>query len=104
MVARVTVTLPEDLLAKLDAIAAGDDVTRSDVVREAAAVYVAQCESGAVARARAAAVTDGVSWLETIAAEEPRDPRPGIEILREIRGEGAVEGAPIQPGPHGGLE
>lgn len=95
MVARVTVTLPEGLLARLDAIADDEDVTRSDVVREAAARYVTGYDSGIVAREREAAVGSGVAWLEAIAVGTPESAPPSLEMLRELRGE-TVEGAPIE--------
>jgi predicted transcriptional regulator len=97
MVARVTVTLPDALLARLDAIAGDESVTRSDVVREAAAGYVTSYESGLVAREREASVASGLSWLEEIAHREPADPRPTLEILRELRAEPETMGRPIEP-------
>lgn len=97
MLVRVTVTIPEDVLARLDRIAEEKGVSRSDVVREAAAGYVTQLEAGRAAREREAAVEEGVGWLESLAARPPKDARPSIEILRELRGEDAALGGPIEP-------
>jgi predicted transcriptional regulator len=85
MVTRVTVTLPDGILERLDAVATEEDMSRSEVVREAAVGYLTARESGAESRARAAAVTDGLSWLETVARRPSADPRPSLEILRETR-------------------
>lgn len=97
MTIRVTVTLPDDMLDRLDAVAGEEGLTRSDVVREAAAGYLTARVSGEEARTRRAAVDDGVAWLRRIAAEPPLDPRMSLEILREVRGESRDPGAPIEP-------
>jgi Arc/MetJ-type ribon-helix-helix transcriptional regulator len=96
VVARVTVTLPDDVLERLDAVAADEDTSRSEVVREAAVSYLATRESGAETRARAAAVTDGLAWLEDVARKPSADPRSTVDILRETRelDGGLVESAP----------
>jgi predicted transcriptional regulator len=88
VVARVTVTLPDDVLERLDAVAADEDTSRSEVVREAAV--------SAETRARAAAVTDGLAWLEDVARKPSADPRSTVDILRETRelDGGLVESAP----------
>ena len=93
MTARVTISLPNDLLARLDAIAESESLTRSDVVREAAGAYITAHASGQEAARRLCAVEDGIAWLKEIAAQPSLDPRPGLEILRELRGE-AGEGEP----------
>jgi predicted transcriptional regulator len=85
MVTRVTVTLPDEVLQSLDAVAAHEDMSRSEVVREAAVSYLAARESGAESRARSAAVIDGLAWLDTVAHKPSSDPRPSLEILRETR-------------------
>ncbi len=97
MVVRVTVTLPEDILGKLDAIARDESVTRSDVVREAAADYVVSHAESMVSKRREAAVLDGLAWLEGIALRTVSDTRPSLEILRELRGTRSLAGDPIRP-------
>ena len=93
MTARVTISLPDELLASLDAIAQSESLTRSDVVREAAGAYITAHAGGQEAARRRCAVEDGIAWLKEIEAQPSLDPRPSLEILREIRGE-AGEGRP----------
>ena len=85
MTARVTISLPDDLLAQLDVIAASESLTRSDVVREAAGVYITAHADGLEAARRLRAVEDGITWLREIAAQPSLDPRPSLEILHEVR-------------------
>ena len=85
MTARVTISLPDDLLAQLDQIASSESLTRSDVVREAAGHYLASRTSGAEDLRRRAAVEDGIEWLRQVATLPALDSRPSLEILREIR-------------------
>jgi predicted transcriptional regulator len=87
MTARVTISLPEDLLAQLDSIAASESLTRSDVVREAAGAYLTARASGSEATARRQAVEDGIAWLREVVARPADDTRPSLELLREVRGE-----------------
>jgi len=87
MTARVTISLPDDLLARLDAIAENESLTRSHVVREAAGAYITAHADGLEATHRLRAVEDGVAWLREIAAQPSLDSRPSLEILREVRGE-----------------
>ena len=87
MTARVTISLPDDLLAQLDAIARDESLTRSDVVREAAGTYLASRASGSEAAQRLQAVEEGVTWLKQIAAQSADDSKPSLDVLREVRGE-----------------
>lgn len=87
MVVRVTVTLPDDVLAALDGIASDEGVTRSDVVRDAAATYLEGRKLSTEAEARRRAVEEGLAWLEELDHEPRLDDRPSLEILREIRGD-----------------
>ena len=87
MTARVTISLPDDLLAQLDAVAQDESLTRSDVVREAAAGYLASRASGSEAAQRLKAVEDGIVWLKQIAAQPNDDSRSSLELLREVRRE-----------------
>jgi predicted transcriptional regulator len=97
MTARVTISLPDDLLAQLDQIASSESLTRSDVVREAAGHYLASRTSGAEDVRRQAAVEDGIEWLRQVAELPAVDARPSLEILRELRrdsggGESGMDG------------
>jgi predicted transcriptional regulator len=85
MTARVTISLPDDLLAQLDQIASSESLTRSDVVREAAGHYLASRTSGAEDARRRAAVEDGIEWLHQMAELPAADARPSLEILHELR-------------------
>lgn len=83
--ARVTISLPDTLLVKLDELAEEEGVSRSELVREASAHYVTHRGEEAVALTRREAIEDGVQWLEAISTEPAIDDRPSIEILRELR-------------------
>jgi predicted transcriptional regulator len=93
MVARVTVTLPEAVLDELDSVARVEGVTRSDIVREAAAVYLSQREHDLASRARREAVQDGLLWLESEAGRVPGDAPSSLELLREVRADGGGAGS-----------
>lgn len=92
MTARVTISLPDDLLSQLDAIAESESLTRSDVVREAAGNYLASRASGSEAAARLQAVEDGIAWLRQVANEPTADSRPSLDVLREVRGDSSGTG------------
>lgn len=85
MVTRVTVTLPDDVLLELDGVADEEGVTRSEVVREAAATYLAGRGASRAARLRQEAVTDGIAWLEQLSLKHAADGESSLEVLREIR-------------------
>jgi hypothetical protein len=87
MAARVTISLPEALLAQLDAVAESESLTRSDVVREAAGEYLIARVRGTEAEARRSAVEDGIAWLRDAAARSTAPDTPSLELLREVRGE-----------------
>jgi len=103
MTARVTISLPDELLAQLDLIAERESLTRSDVVREAAGQYLATRASGTEAALRQQAVEDGIAWLRQVADKQGIDERRGLEILREIRGDSAgSSNRPADVGSGGG--
>ena len=83
--ARVTISLPDALLGKLDELAEGEGISRSELVREASAHYVVHRGEEAVALVRRKAIEDGIQWLEKISVEPAIDDRPSIEILRDLR-------------------
>lgn len=87
MAARVTISLPEELLARLDAVAESESLTRSDVVREAAGQYLTARAHGSEAAARKHAVEDGIAWLRDAAGRSAAADTPSLELLREVRGE-----------------
>ena len=83
--ARVTVSLPDALLVKLDELAEGEGISRSELVREASAHYVVHRSEKAEAHTRREAISDGLQWLQEISTEPAIDDRPSIEILRDLR-------------------
>jgi predicted transcriptional regulator len=101
---RVTITLPADVIAQLDEIAETRGMSRSSVVREASARYIA----GERERDRAAqlttATTDLLGFLDELQTAPVIDDRPVLEILRELRGgpleePAARDAAPDDPAP-----
>lgn len=86
MVAKVTVSLPEDLLARLDAEADSLGVSRSLLVQEATASYLGKNADERAAEVRKARVRAAIQGMREMAARNPRlDGRNSLEILREIR-------------------
>lgn len=83
MYAKVTVSLPEDLLAAIDSDALREGTTRSGLVQEAAEEYLARKSSAAEERYRRGMAA--VSAMREMARLPSRDPRPSLEILRELR-------------------
>ena len=96
--ARVTISLPNALLVRLDELAEEGGLSRSELLREASAHYVTHRKEEAEVLARREAIEDGVQWLEAISAEPMVDDRPSIEILRELR---ETDGAFVRLGPTG---
>ena len=95
MPARVTITLPEPMLERLDSIAEAEGLTRSDVVREAASSYLAGRDLEGARAARSAAVAEGVAWLEQTASLIPAEIPSSLDLLREVRAEAGGVGAPL---------
>ena len=96
MAARVTITLPEGVLDQLDTIAREEGVTRSEVVREAAAHYLTAHATRTEADARKRAVDDGILWLEGLAMAGSGEPdEDSLVVLRELRGSEAA-GTPLE--------
>jgi predicted transcriptional regulator len=86
MVAKVTISLPEALLARLDAEAAEAGTSRSFVAQEAMASYLAQSVEQREAAARLAKADELLERLRHFwDGVEIRDGRPSLEILREVR-------------------
>jgi predicted transcriptional regulator len=100
MPARVTVTIPESLLARLDSIAETEGVTRSDVVREAAASYLTERDRRLALMARREAVEEDLRWLEQLATRVPSGTPPSLDLLQEIRADAGGRGEPVaRPAP-----
>ncbi|MBA4370665.1 MAG: hypothetical protein C0418_03690 [Coriobacteriaceae bacterium] len=85
MAERITITLPAKLVTELDALAERDGLSRSAVVREASARYVAGARQAEAAERRRTATDELLAFLEELRASPALDGRPGLEILREVR-------------------
>ena len=87
---RVTITLPADLVAQIDAIAQSRVASRSSIVREASAQYIAATQAQLHEQQLSAATDDLISFLDELQAAPVLEDRPVLEILRELRG-GALD-------------
>ena len=86
MTARVTISLPDDLLARLDADAAKHGVARSELVQESIAQYLGKSVDERAAEARKRRMLDALEGMRSFhVGREIRDDRPSLEILREVR-------------------
>lgn len=86
MVAKVTVSMPEELLAKLDAEAASLGRSRSLLVQEATATYLGKTEEERVEEARRVRILGAIEKMRHFEdGAVIHDDRPSLEILREIR-------------------
>lgn len=86
MTARVTISLPDELLAALDAEAEALGRPRSELVQEATASYLGKSAEERAAEARRARMLRALEGMRTFhVGRELRDGRPTLEILREIR-------------------
>jgi Arc/MetJ-type ribon-helix-helix transcriptional regulator len=86
MRAKVTISLPEELLAKLDAEATTLGVSRSELVQEAAGTYLGQTQEERAEEARKTRMRNAIERMRTLEDRYPvLDDRPSLEILREIR-------------------
>lgn len=93
MVRKVTISLPDDLLDRIDAEAAERGESRSLIVQEASAAYLSQTVEERAQQARRARIDAAIRTMKRIAAKPSMDPRPSLEILREIRE--THDGAPL---------
>ena len=91
MVRKVTISLPDDLLGEIDAEAEAVGSTRSGIVQEASAHYLAHARDERSVAQRRAQADDLIGWLEELAARPQLDSRPSLEILREVRGDSLGE-------------
>ena len=86
MVARVTVSLPDDMLARLDNEARAVGVPRSELVQESLAAYLGKSAEERASEARRARMQRAFEGMWTMQDRyEVRDDRPSLEILREVR-------------------
>ena len=86
MTSRVTISLPDDLLARLDADAADQGVARSELVQESIASYLSKSASERTDETRRRRMLDALEGMRTMHERYPvADDRPSLEILREVR-------------------
>lgn len=93
---KIAIAISEDVLEKLDALIEETGASRSAVIQEATAEYVARISARAhdeAYRARAlAAIEDMKAIAAEIEVENPGGPS-SLEILRELRGTGGGPGS-----------
>ena len=86
MTARVTISLPDELLARLDAEADAAGVPRSELVQESLATYLGKTADERERDSRRARALAALESMRTFHERYPiDDDRPSLEILREIR-------------------
>ncbi|MBS3957014.1 MAG: CopG family transcriptional regulator [Clostridiales bacterium] len=86
MTAKITISLPDDLFARLDAEAAESGVSRSELVQESLASYLGKTREERACAARRARMLEALEGMRTFhVGREIRDDRPSLEILREVR-------------------
>ena len=86
MTARVTISLPDDLLARLDADAEALGIARSELVQESIASYLGKSADERAQEARRQRMLEALEGMRTFHERYPvRDDRPSLEILREVR-------------------
>jgi predicted transcriptional regulator len=86
MYARVTISLPEELLERLDADASVVGSSRSELVQESIAAYLGKSAEQRVDEARRLRMLGALEGMRTFhVGREVLDDRPSLEILREVR-------------------
>jgi metal-responsive CopG/Arc/MetJ family transcriptional regulator len=95
MAARITVSLPAELVERIDAEAERAGVSRSSVIREASSAYLSSAAKRQEAARRQRAGKALMAFLDEHDALPVADERPVLEILREIRG--PLPSAPEEP-------
>ena len=86
MTARVTISLPDPLLERLDAEAELLGVPRSELVQESLATYLGKTAAERAVEARRARMIEAFQGMQAFPeGREVRDDRPSLDILREVR-------------------
>lgn len=84
---KFSISLPGDLLAELDDLAEADGLTRSAIIREAAADYVATRKSEEYSAQRRERVDRAIGGFRGVSERWGRDERSGVQYLHDLRGE-----------------
>ena len=99
-VEKLSVSLPNQLAARIDELAERDGVSRSALIQEAAAQYVASRDTAAQEAARRASVDAALTGFDEVAAGWGTDVRLGVEYLDDVRGESAGLGPTVGNDAH----
>lgn len=91
---KFSISLPRDLAERIDSLAEQDSVSRSFIIQEAAARYVARRDSTEREQAHRASVDDARAGFDRIAQLWGADDRRGVQYLDEVR---AQSDAPAEP-------
>ena len=86
MTAKITVSVPDELLERLDAEAEVLGTSRSQLVQESVATYLTKTPDERAAEARRVRILGAIERMRHF--DEGRtihDDRPSLEILREVR-------------------
>ncbi len=84
-VAKVTISLPVELLAQIDGVAGQTGESRSFVIREASVEFLTARRDADSAAARRQGVDCAIARMREIGSRPVLDDRPSLEILRELR-------------------
>jgi predicted transcriptional regulator len=84
---KFSISLPSELAAELEALARRDGVSRSSVVQEASARYVAERKTLEKDQLRRASVDVALTGFDEIASTWGDDSLRGIDYLAELRTE-----------------
>ena len=84
-VAKITISIPPELLVEIDDLAAESGESRSFLMREAASQYLTARREVDAAAARRRGVDQALELLQEIGSMPVLDDRPSLEILRELR-------------------
>jgi predicted transcriptional regulator len=82
---KFSISLPPELAAELEALARLDGVSRSSIIQEASARYVAGRMSEERDRRRSVSVDAALAGFEDIAAAWGEDQMKGVDYLSELR-------------------
>ena len=97
-VEKFSISLPGELVADVESIAEQDGRTRSAVIREATARYVADRKSTTYEAERRRRIAAAIEGFNAIADAWGPDERSGLSYLREIRGDVDVDDGATSPG------
>lgn len=99
MTAKVTISLPDKLLSRLDAEAMQLSVSRSELVQESLTSYLGKTAEQRAAERRRERMAQALEALRTFPeGRTVADDRPTLDVLREVRG--TDDAAPL---PGGGV-